>query len=55
MAELEVGLIDLINSFRRALQQKSAPEGWTLDQIRSIYVVLMDIAAAANVPTSMLE
>lgn len=55
MKSVEIDLIELINMFRRALQEKTAPEGWTLDQIRSIYVTLMDVAAAANVPTSMLE
>ena len=55
MKQMETDLITLIKGFRKALEKKEAPNGWDLDQIRSVYVTLMDVAAAANVPTSALE
>jgi len=55
MKQTETDLVTLIKGLRKALELKQAPNGWTLDQVRSIYVVFMDIAAAANVPTTALE
>ena len=55
MKQTETDLITMIKGLRKAMELKQAPNGWTVDQIRTIYVVFMDIAAAANVPTSALE